>query len=52
MRRKGFRECEPITRYEFCQREQSLQIALKPLWRMSLYCAQFFIYFYLLFLML
>jgi len=35
MRRKGLREDELITRYELCQRELNLQIALKPLWRMS-----------------
>jgi len=37
MRRKGLRGCEPINRYELCQRELNLQIALKPLWRMSNY---------------
>jgi hypothetical protein len=35
MRRGGFREDEPITRYKPCQRELSLQIALKPPWRMT-----------------
>jgi len=35
MRRGGFREDEPITRYKPCQRELRLQIALKPPWRMT-----------------
>jgi hypothetical protein len=35
MRRGGFREDEPITRYKSCQRELRLQIALKPPWRMT-----------------
>lgn len=30
MRRGGFREDEPITRYKPCQRELCLQIALPP----------------------
>ena len=37
MRRGGFREDEPITRYKPCQRELRLQIALKPPWRMIAY---------------
>ena len=35
MRRAGKRGREPIRRYETCQREPSLQIALKPAWHMS-----------------
>jgi len=31
---------EPIHRYETCQQETSLQIALKPTWRMIPYYAQ------------
>lgn len=31
MRRGGFREDEPITRYKPCQRELCLQIALPPM---------------------
>jgi hypothetical protein len=38
MRRGGFREDEPITRYKPCQRELRLQIALKPPWRMTACC--------------
>ena len=36
MRQAGCREHETITRYEARQREPSLQIALKPAWRMTL----------------
>jgi hypothetical protein len=44
MRRGGFREDEPITRYKPCQRELRLQIALKPPWRMTACCVLGFIY--------
>jgi len=45
MRRKGLRGRVPINRYELCQRELNLQIALKPLWRMSpCYLLAFFVF--------
>ena len=39
MRRKGLRECEPITRYKLCQRELNLQNVLKPLLYIPRVCA-------------
>jgi len=45
MRRGGFREDEPITRYKPCQRcKLRLQIALNPPWRMTA-CVQLFFLF-------
>ena len=35
MRRKGIRGHFPIHRYKLCKRVMHLQIALKPLWRMT-----------------
>jgi len=35
MRRGGFYENEPITRYKTYQRELRLQIALNPAWRIT-----------------
>ena len=41
MRRKGLRGYCPIKRYETCQRELNLQIALKPLWRKACVISNF-----------
>jgi hypothetical protein len=46
MRRAGFRGRFPIPSYETCQREPSLQVTLKPAWRMTLcWRLPIFIYF-------
>jgi len=52
MKRSGVRGCEPITRDKPCQRELSLQIALKPLCFMTACYVAFFILFSTIFYLL